>query len=74
MNGMTRKQFRRQRAKMPTPCECVQCCEGEHAGYCAECAGWGDVDGEECMHCACSGICPVCNGAAAKGGNLPERL
>lgn len=52
---------------MTTICECVQCCEGEHAGCCAECAGWGDVDGEECTHCAGSGICPVCDGA-----NLPD--
>lgn len=52
---------------MADQCECVQCCDGEHAGECAECAGWGDRCTEElsgeCEHCGGSGICPMCHGA-----------
>lgn len=45
-------------------CECISnCCEGEHAGYCFECAGWGEVDCEPCDYCNGSGICPKCGGA-----------
>jgi hypothetical protein len=47
-------------------CECVQCCDGEHAGSCKECAGWGDRSTEEitgiCNSCNGTGICPRCNG------------
>ena len=49
------------------PCECVICCDGEHAGCCVNCAGWASVEGEECDYCACTGTCPVCEGA-----NSPE--
>jgi hypothetical protein len=48
-------------------CECVSCCNGDHPGWCRECAGWGDVGGEPCDHCAGSGDCPVC-----MGGNKPD--
>ncbi len=46
-----------------TRCECVACCDGEHAGCCMECAGWGSNNDEEvCSHCAGTGTCPVCDG------------
>lgn len=45
------------------PCECVSCCDGEHAGFCMECAGWGSNNEESiCSHCEGTGTCPVCNG------------
>ena len=56
------------------PCECVQCCDGEHAGSCMECAGWGDrIDDEvpedqhsrDCDYCGRTGVCPVCRGASS---------
>lgn len=28
--------------KAATPCECAECCEGEHTGQCKECAGWAE--------------------------------
>ena len=46
-------------------CDCIKnCCEGEHAGYCYECAGWGDSCDAEgvCGNCNGSGICPKCDG------------
>lgn len=55
------------------PCECVQCCDGEHSGRCKECAGWGDriddavPDGDitrDCEYCNGTGTCPVCEGAS----------
>jgi hypothetical protein len=55
---------------MDTRCECVICCDGEHAGECKHCAGWGDrLTGsgiKTCNHCGGSGICQICHGA-----NLP---
>jgi hypothetical protein len=54
---------------MPDICECVTCCNGEHAGFCRECAGWRDRidDSEEgfsmCEYCDGEGICPKCQGA-----------
>lgn len=50
-------------------CECEKCCDGEHAGECAECAGWGSLYNESseryeaCERCDGTGTCPVCNGA-----------
>lgn len=44
--------------------ECVECCAGEHAGECENCAGWGDVDGEKCEKCDGDGLCSVCGGAS----------
>ncbi len=49
------------------PCECVQCCDGDHAGSCIGCGGWGHVDGVPCEACDGTGVCPVCGGA-----NAPE--
>ncbi len=43
-------------------CECVVCCDGEHAGYCRDCAGWGERGGIECEKCHGDGVCTVCNG------------
>lgn len=45
-------------------CECVECCNGEHAGQCKECAGWGygETDDELCEHCNGEGTCPRCDG------------
>lgn len=48
----------------PTLCECVECCEGEHAGDCRECAGWGSVGSKPCEYCSSTGICPICKGAS----------
>lgn len=45
-------------------CECVECCDGEHAGFCAGCAGWGEEEGNQCEKCEGTGVCPKCNGAA----------
>mgnify|MGYP001296101560 CR=1 FL=1 len=50
----------------PTTCECLLCCDGDHPGRCRECAGWGERDGEHCERCDGGGLCPVCDGAAAK--------
>ena len=48
------------------PCECVSCCNGEHPGDCAECAGWGANNEEAvCSHCDGTGICPICEGTSA---------
>lgn len=48
------------------PCECVTCCDGEHAGDCRECAGWGHRISDDgivsCDYCYGSGVCPKCNG------------
>lgn len=50
-------------------CECVTCCDGEHAGRCKRCAGWGEIDGKRCTYCdkdiGWPGVCPVCDGASA---------
>lgn len=54
---------------MADKCECVTCCDGDHAGECKACVGWGDVPGEywsTCPKCEGSGLCQVCRGA-----NLP---
>lgn len=53
-------------------CECVECCDGEHAGCCMECAGSGEVFGEPCQYCLDNelllgisrGTCPICEGKA----------
>lgn len=58
------------RQQLAELCECVVCCDGEHPGYCRNCAGWGEVDGKPCDYCAGdldisgrpSGICPKCRG------------
>lgn len=51
---------------MTTVCECTSCCDGEHAGRCRECAGWGDRIGEDgivtCEYCDGTGDCPKCLG------------
>jgi hypothetical protein len=31
------------------------------AGDCADCGGWGYVDGTPCGACACTGRCPHCD-------------
>lgn len=51
--------------KVETRCECEICCDGEHAGCCQECAGWGDNHEEpgSCLYCSGTGTCPVCDGA-----------
>ena len=43
-------------------CECTSCCDGEHAGECMECAGWGETEGQRCEHCDGQGLCHVCHG------------
>lgn len=48
---------------MDMRCECIQCCDGEHAGFCKECAGWGSNDEEiQCSRCEGTGTCPICDG------------
>lgn len=51
-------------------CECVECCNGEHPGFCRECVGWGDWitdDGiVDCDYCFGTGTCPKCDGACRK--------
>lgn len=47
-------------------CECVICCDGEHAGCCVDCAGCGDFDGAHCERCDGTGTCQVCGGDCAE--------
>lgn len=55
-------------------CECIECCDGEHAGDCMECAGWGENDDEtECSHCGGSGACPACHGNSANEQRKPAK-
>lgn len=50
-------------------CECVLCCDGEHAGSCKECAGWGSNNEEDsCSYCAGTGDCPVCHAMSVMEG------
>lgn len=51
-------------------CECETCCNGEHAGYCKNCAGWGEYTHEDgvsrrCEVCDGDGVCIKCGGVAA---------
>lgn len=52
------------------PCECVLCCDGEHAGDCRDCAGWGESDGVFCEKCNGEGTCPVCAGTKTTSKNI----
>lgn len=58
-------------------CACEICCNGEHLGSCRECAGWGDRIEDEgiipCAWCDGTGVCPECNGDAAKHNADLER-
>ncbi len=52
-------------SRLGKECECVECCDGEHAGFCKDCAGWGSNDEEEtCSRCHGDGICSMCDGLA----------
>lgn len=53
---------------IPMKIPCPECSgEGEDAGDCNGCGGWGAYEGEPCGRCEGSGDCPACDGRRETG-------